>query len=266
MAMEDTTKYGTSTVLLTSVSDAEEKPKELEGFPCISPMDDDYLLHKEKQIPTQLMDRWRKAALVISYASVFTTFVIGVCAFVISTLARSSAAFGFAFDSLLDVCSSLVVIWRFCGLAGQTYSWERERRACIAIAALFVLSGTGIFIRAVRSLIVEKHPIRFTGVEAISGVSLVAFTILAWIKFVTAEKLHSESLRTDAINSTAGAIMALGIIISTMVHQYSSSIWYLDASIALCIALGLFGYGIRLLANLLSSKGKAAPPTWEGFD
>ena len=38
--MEDTTKYGTSTVLLTSVSDAEEKPKELEGFPCISPMDD----------------------------------------------------------------------------------------------------------------------------------------------------------------------------------------------------------------------------------
>ena len=40
MAMEDTTKYGTSTVLLTSVSDAEEKPKELEGFPCISPMDD----------------------------------------------------------------------------------------------------------------------------------------------------------------------------------------------------------------------------------
>lgn len=49
----------------------------------------------------------------------------------------------------------------------------------------------------------------------------------------------------SAINSTAGAIMALGIIISTMVYQYSSSIWYLDAAIAFCIALGLFGYGIR---------------------
>lgn len=263
--MEDTTKYGSSTVLLTSVSEAKEKPNDIEGFPCVSPLDDDYLLHKEKQIPAQLMDKWRKAALAISYASVFTTFVIGVSAFVISTLARSPAAFGFAFDSLLDVCSSLVVIWRFCGLAGTTYSWERERRACIAIGVLFVLSGTGIFIRAVRSLVVEKHPLRFTGIEAISGVSLAAFTTLAWIKFVTAEKLHSESLRTDAINSTAGAIMALGIILSTMVYQYSSSIWYLDAAIALCIALGLFGYGVRLLGNLLSSKGKA-PPTWEGFD
>jgi len=28
-----------------------------------------------------LLDRWRKAALAVSYASVFTTFVIGVSAF-----------------------------------------------------------------------------------------------------------------------------------------------------------------------------------------
>lgn len=41
----------------------------------------DYLLHKEKQLPTQLMDKWQKAALAVSYASVFTTFVIGVSAF-----------------------------------------------------------------------------------------------------------------------------------------------------------------------------------------
>ena len=41
----------------------------------------DYLLHKEKQIPLQLMEKWRKAALVISYASVFCTFVLGISAF-----------------------------------------------------------------------------------------------------------------------------------------------------------------------------------------
>ena len=41
----------------------------------------DYLFHKEKQIPAQLMERWRKAALAVSYASVFTTFVIGISAF-----------------------------------------------------------------------------------------------------------------------------------------------------------------------------------------
>ena len=38
--MEDTTKYGSSTVLLTSVSEAKEKPNDIEGFPCVSPLDD----------------------------------------------------------------------------------------------------------------------------------------------------------------------------------------------------------------------------------
>lgn len=33
-------------------------------------------------------------------------------------------------------------------------------RACIAIAVLFILSATGIFVRALRSLVVERHPIR----------------------------------------------------------------------------------------------------------
>ena len=41
----------------------------------------DYLIHKEKQLPAQLMDKWRKAALAVSYASVFTTFVIGISLF-----------------------------------------------------------------------------------------------------------------------------------------------------------------------------------------
>ena len=38
--MEGTTKYGSSPVLLTSVSSGEEEAKEIEGFPCVSPLDD----------------------------------------------------------------------------------------------------------------------------------------------------------------------------------------------------------------------------------
>ena len=44
--------------------------------------------------------------------------------------------------------------------------------------------------------------------------------------------------------------MALGIILSAIVYQYSRHIWYLDASVALCIAVGLFGYGLRLVTHL----------------
>lgn len=32
------------------------------------------------------------------------------------------------FAAILDACSSAVVVWRFSGIAGQKYSFERERR------------------------------------------------------------------------------------------------------------------------------------------
>ena len=48
-----------------------------------------------------------------------------------------------------------------------------------------------------------------------------------------------------AFNSSAGAVMAFGIVLSTIVHQNNIHIWYLDATVALCIAIGLFGYGIK---------------------
>lgn len=46
--MEGTTKYGSSTVLLTSVVAEKEKSSEIEGFPCVSPLDDGKLSTSEQ--------------------------------------------------------------------------------------------------------------------------------------------------------------------------------------------------------------------------
>lgn len=56
---------------------------------------------------------------------------------------------------------------------------------------------------------------------------------------------HFFVIFCPAFNSTAGAAMALGIILSTMVFQSNKQIWYLDAAVAIVIAVALFGYGIR---------------------
>ena len=40
------------------------------------------------------------------------------------------------------------------------------------------------------------------GIETIAGVSLVVLCIMAWLKFLIAEKLSSDSLQTDGKYST----------------------------------------------------------------
>ena len=48
-----------------------------------------------------------------------------------------------------------------------------------------------------------------------------------------------------ALNTTAGTLMALGMVLSTLVYEQTKSIWFLDSSVALVIAVGLFFYGVK---------------------
>ena len=70
-------------------------------------------------------------------------------------------------------------------------------------------------------------------------------TSVAQLASCTLVNRHNFSDFFLALNSTAGATMALGIILSALLFQYNRSIWYLDSAVALFIAIALFGYGIR---------------------
>ncbi|XP_032229884.1 transmembrane protein 163 [Nematostella vectensis] len=254
--MASDTKYG-STVLLTDVRAEERAHVHDDCEPCVSALHDDNSLQKEK-LPPQLAAKWRRIAIVLSIASLFCTLVLGIAALVVSSLANSSAAFGFAYDSLLDALTTLVVLWRFLGGTNAVYSAERERKACKIIGVCFVVSSIGILTRAVRSLIVERHPQQFSGLEAISGISLVILSLLAWMKFVVADRIRSSSLKTDGINSTAGAAMSLGMIMSSLAYDHNNSVWFLDAAIAICTAVAIGVYGIRLLIDVYQTRSQYA--------
>ncbi|XP_020616816.1 transmembrane protein 163-like [Orbicella faveolata] len=102
---------------------------------------------------------WRKAAISISCASVVFTTAFGGTFFVFSQIAGSPAAFGFALAAVLDSLSSLVVLWRFSVRESQeTNSFERERRACIAIATCFIISAFAIVAKALYTLVVDSKP------------------------------------------------------------------------------------------------------------
>ncbi|XP_028517984.1 transmembrane protein 163 isoform X2 [Exaiptasia diaphana] len=244
--MDGKSRYGTNRVIKDRnvLERSDSKHNEDGPEPCVSPNDDDYLLQKEKHLTCHLGTKWRSAALGVSFTSIVFTLIIGLTAFSISSIAKSSAAFGFAFDSLLDVITTIVVIWRFFGEKGEFYSWEKEKRACRMIAVCFLISGIGIFVRAVRALVVQRHPHEFVGIEIIAGVSLVLYSILSWSKIVIADKISSSSLKTD------------GMLMSSLAYTWNKSIWFLDASIALCIALALAVFGIRLLSQMLGKEEK----------
>ena len=126
--------------------DAVQQQEDFGTFPCVSPYYDNpengrrFLSEQEKH-------RWRRAALLVSFSSMYITFIIGIASFVCSGISESSAAFAYAFDAILGVVSSGVIVWRFYQGVNGKLGHQRERKACLVIAACFLLSAIVMFIR-----------------------------------------------------------------------------------------------------------------------
>ncbi|RMX54035.1 hypothetical protein pdam_00013694 [Pocillopora damicornis] len=220
----------------------------------------DGMFREFDKVNTDISETWRRAALLVSFASITITLNLGIAYFVLSTLDGSPAAFGFAFAAVLDACSSAVVVWRFSGAAGQKYSFERERKACIIIGGCFILSGCAILSKAVYMLVIDNEPKRSTPLLITTFAAFGFMVLLAWFKYLIAYKVDSRALRTDAFNSTAEAVMAFVMAMSDVIYDQNPNIWFLDASAAIFIGFVLFVYGIRTIVELLLTKGMAPIP------
>ncbi|XP_068751575.1 transmembrane protein 163a-like isoform X2 [Montipora capricornis] len=204
---------------------------------------------------------WRKAAIFISFISIIFTTGIGVTFFVTSQIAGSPSAFGFAFAAVLDSLTSAVVLWRFCGADDKESNSpaSKERRACIAIAVCFILSAVAIACRAVYALVEDNIPGREELMKLLSIASLVFLVFLVGSKFLIASKVRSRAMKTDAINSLAGAVMTLGMIASDDVCEKNRKICFLDSATAILIAVALMSYGIMTLVDMMAKVDKNQP-------
>ncbi|KAJ7389042.1 hypothetical protein OS493_034177 [Desmophyllum pertusum] len=222
----------------------------------------DGMFRELDKVNTDISGSWLKGALLVSYTSIAITLTLGIAYFGGTVNhRRKSCSFWIAFAAILDACSSAVVVWRFSGLAGQKYSFERERKACIIIGGCFVLSGTAIMSKAVYMLVIDHEPKRSTALLITTFATFALMVLLAWFKYLIAYKVDSRALRTDAFNSTAEAVMAFVMGMSDLIYDQNTHIWFLDASAAIFIAFILFVYGVRTIVELLLTKGMAPIPS-----
>nr|CAB59180.2 hypothetical protein [Homo sapiens] len=83
------------------------------------------LLESSTRLKPHEAQNYRKKALWVSWFSIIVTLALAVAAFTVSVMRYSASAFGFAFDAILDVLSSAIVLWRYSN-AAAVHSAHRE--------------------------------------------------------------------------------------------------------------------------------------------
>ncbi len=193
-------------------------------------------------------EKWIRRAMTLSWFTVAYNILEGIVSIFFGVSEGSFALLGFGADSLIEVGSASLIIWRFKdeqGLATTTVE-VREKRAVLGIGILFVLLAAGTTVGAVFQLYGGSHPETTMPGVVISLLSL-SFMFYLWrAKVEVASRLGSLSMKSDASCSLVCIKLSVILFAGSLLFVLAPRLWWADstAAIVLSIFIGREGWNI----------------------
>ena len=180
-------------------------------------------------------------ALVLTYITLGWMTIEGAAALLLGWASKSLLLEAFGIDSLIELFSGGVLLWRLRVESSGTATTEQvnlvERRAArlvgyslyALVAYVLLNSGYGLFIA---KRITDTHE-SVWGI-LIGAVAKVGMPILAGYKLKVAARLNSRALRADAIESITCGYLSIVLMIGLAATRLLGW-WWLDSVAALAL-------------------------------
>ena len=190
---------------------------------------------------TDLTERlvWIRKASILEYFSIVWMTAEGVASVWAGITAGSLSLEVFGLDSLIELISAGVVLWRL-RVEGLELSSERteqaERTASYVVAAC--LLGLALYILAgvIQSLTTRDVPRPGAIGFVVSVAAIIVMPLLWQRKRFLGELLQSEALEEDGVGNLACGWMALILLVSLLLQR--QGLWWADP--AASAVLGIF--------------------------
>ena len=176
----------------------------------------------------------------LAYLTIGWNSLEAVVAVVAGLLAGSIALVGFGVDSVIEVSSGAIILWRL--FSGE----HREKLALKLVGASLIALAAYVGFDAVKSLIFKELPeASYTGI-ALAALSLVVMPLLARAKRNVAARLNSRAMIADSkqtdICAYLSAILLAGLGLNALVGW-----WWADPVAALAMIPIIAKEGIEAL-------------------
>ena len=192
----------------------------------------------ESRTPAVADPQARRWAWWLTAATIGWNSLEAVIAMVGGILAGSIALIGFGLDSVVEVASAVVIVWRLTRISSDSEGQERaERRAVRLIALSFYGIAAYVTVDAVSTLLgLRDEPHHSPVGLAVTALSLVVMPTLAWAKRRVAARLGSVALRADAAQTQLctylSAVVLLGLAANALLNW-----WWMDPVAGLVVAV-----------------------------
>jgi len=156
-------------------------------------------------------------------------------------VARSVVLTAFGVDSVVELLSGTVLVWRMsveAGGAGIARVDRVERRATIAAAVLLVLLCAYVVISSIGGLLLGIRPEGSVLGIVVAAVAVIGMPLLAWAKGRVNRRLQSAALRADIAETVTCAYMA-GVTLAGVALSMLPGAWWLQYVAALALLIWL---------------------------
>jgi divalent metal cation (Fe/Co/Zn/Cd) transporter len=180
----------------------------------------------------------------LEYASITCTVIEASVALVAAASARSMALLGFGVDSVIEVFSAAVVIWR---LHPGEHGHRREQTALRLVGASLLALAVYIVVEGVGSLIGRQAQAApsWLGIGMAVG-SLVVMQWLARSKRRLAAELNSGAMQADSVQSKICSYLAAILLLGLGLNAWLGW-WWADPVAALAMVPLIAIEGIEAL-------------------
>lgn len=148
--------------------------------------------------------------------------------------ARSVLVTAFGIDSVIELLSAVVVLWRIKN--DSSHAETVERRAAIMSGVLLVLLCLYIVASSAFGLVRHIDPEQTTLGLVIAALAVVLMPLLAVWKRRINRELQSAALRADIAETSACGYMAGVVVIGILLNRFLS-IWWIEYVITLVLLL-----------------------------
>lgn len=193
-----------------------------------------------------------RRGLVLEYLTVGWNVLEGLIAIVAGLLSGSVALVAFGMDSLVEIISGFVLIWRLRaedrGDLDEAALERTERRAELLVGGAFMVLAAYVTIESLRSLLRAEAPEASPVGIVLTALSIVVMLWLARAKRETGEALGSRALIADSKQTRAcwylSAVALVGLGLNALLGW-----WWADPVAALAIAVLLVREGWEALSG-----------------
>jgi len=165
-------------------------------------------------------------------------------------VAQSITLLAFGLDSVIELISAGVLVWRLTVELrhGQSFSEEAERYASKVGGVLLFALAAFVVISAAWSLSTQRAAEFSVPGLLVALLAIPIMYVLANRKIAIAKEIGSRALRADAVESTTCGWLSFMVVIG-LVAQYVTGAWWVDSVTSLAIVWFLVKEGREAWAS-----------------